>query len=95
MAVTSASPTITSSLTTRVADVDPTRRRIIFCNVSVTTEVIWIGGSTVDDTNGVQLDPGDSLEIVQAHREDTAPQQEWYAYSNGVSPILAVVSVDN
>ena len=95
MAVTSASPTMTSSTTTLVADIDPTRRRIIFSNVSITTEVIWIGGSTVDDTSGVQLDPGDSLEIVQAHREDTSAQQEWYAYSNGASPIIAVVSVDN
>ena len=67
MAVTSASVSVDTTIT-QVTDVDPTRRRVIFVNTSTTGELFFIGGSTVDQTSGVKLDPGERFEVVQTIR---------------------------
>jgi hypothetical protein len=92
MAITNTAVTVGSTATS-VAAIDQTRRRIILHNPNSTT--IFVGGSGVTAANGHPLLQNTTLEIVQQHREDASPHQEWYAIvSTGTQP-LRVTTVAN
>lgn len=92
MAVTADKVTVAATATV-VADVDPTRRRIVFKNANATT--IYVGGSGVTTTAGYPLAQNEVLVVDQGHREDTSPQQAWYGIvASGTQP-LNVILVDN
>ena len=92
MAVTAVAIAVGTSATA-LAAIDPTRRRVVFKNAG--TNTVYIGGSAVDTTDGFPLAQNESLEIVQAHREDTAPQQDWYGVSISGGDNVNVLLVDN
>jgi len=92
MAVIADKVTVNSSPTV-IAPVDPTRRRIVLKNNNAT--IIYIGGSDVTTTDGYPLEDNEVLTIVQAHREDTTPQQEWYAVVATGTQDINTILVDN
>lgn len=92
MAVTADKVQVNSSPTV-LAPVDPTRRRIVLKNNNSTT--IYVGGASVDTTDGYPLEENEVLEIVQQHREDTAPQQEWYGIVATGTQDINTILVDN
>jgi len=92
MAVTASKVTVAATATV-IAPVDPTRRRVVFKNNNATT--IFIGGSGVTTTAGYPLEENEVFTVVQAHREDTAPQQEWYGIVATSTQDVNVVLVDN
>ena len=92
MAVTADKVTVAATATV-IAPVDPTRRRIVFKNNNATT--IFIGGSGVNTTAGYPLEENEVLVVVQAHREDTAPQQAWFGIVATGTQDINTILVDN
>ena len=92
MAVSSIALAVGSTPTVLLG-VDPTRRRFVFKNIGAST--VYLGDSTVDTVDGFPLAQNESLEVVQAHREDTAPQQEWYGVSVAGGDLVNIITVDN
>lgn len=92
MAITADKVTVAATATV-IAPVDPTRRRIVIKNPNSTT--VYIGGSTVDTTDGYPLAQNNVLEIVQQHREDTGPQQAWYGIVATSTQDINLILVDN
>jgi hypothetical protein len=92
MAVTADQVTVAATATV-IAPVDPTRRRLVIKNPNATT--VYVGGASVDTTDGYPLGQNEVLTIVQAHREDTTPQQAWYGVVASSTQNINAILVDN
>lgn len=92
MAVTASKVTVAATATV-IASVDPTRRRLIVKNPNAT--LIYVGGSGVTTTVGYPLKQDEVLVIDQQHREDTVPQQPWFAVVATGTQDVNVILADN
>jgi hypothetical protein len=91
MAVTASLVNVESTATVIVAP-DPTRRRLIIHNPNAAT--LYVGGEAVDSTDGFPVLEGETLEIIQQHREDIAPQVGWYGAVESDSEDINVLVFD-
>lgn len=87
--VTASSKTVTGSATV-LAAANTSRKALIINSLSTNTASVYIGGSGLTTSTGVELQPGQSISIGSG---DGGAQAAWYGRISAVSQTIRVIEI--